>query len=199
MEYGEDDLEFTEGPFFSDALEAVRWWRGRSSRIYVRFEEEGEPLWAGEGPAPEIGHPMRAFDEHDQRAHPEGTRQAAESRRASRRALAAAEKRQQMMEDGLHLRERRTAEHISVDGLAMRMGVEPSWIEGIESGEIQPASPFSTWIDLVWATTEPWPEACAATDRLWEGSESRGFWMANGGLLRQAEEQVARRMRGPQA
>ncbi len=201
VEYGDDDLELGEGPFFSDALEAVRWWRGRSSRIYVRLEEEGEPFWAGEGPALEIDDPMRIFDEHDPRGHPEGTRQAARSRLASRRALAAAEKRQQMIEDGLRLRERRTAAGISVDDLAVRMGAEPSWIEGVESGEIQSEPPFSTWIDLVWATTEPWPEARAAADRPWESSESaRSGWVAyapHGGLLQQAEEQVAHRMRGP--
>ena len=103
------------------------------------------------------------------------------------------------MEDGLGLRERRTAAVISVDDLAMRMGVEPSWIKGVESGEIQPEKPISTWIDLVWATTEPWPETRTTADRLWEGSESIGFWVPSGGLLRQAEEQVARRMRGPKA
>ena len=199
LEYGEDDLEFTEVLFFSGALEAVRWWRGRSSRIYVRLEEEGEPLWAGEGPAPEVDDPMRIFDEHDQRARTEGTRQAAESRRGSRRALAAAERRQQMVEDGLGLRERRTAAGISVADLAMRMEVEPSWIEGVESGEIQPERPISAWTDLVWATTEPWPETRATADRLWEGSESTGFWVAHGGVLRQAEELVSRRIRGPEA
>lgn len=204
VEYGDDDLELAEGPFFSDALEAVRWWRGRSSRIYIRLDEEGEPLWAGEGLAPENdGHPLRIFDEHDPRGHPEGTRQAARSRLASRRALAAAEKRQQMIEDGLRLQDRRTAAGISVDDLAMRMGVEPSWIEGVESGEIQPERPFLTWIDLAWATTEPWPEARAAADQLWASSGSAEFgWVSyapGGGLLQQAEEQVARHMRGPQA
>jgi hypothetical protein len=201
VEYADDDLELVEGPFFSDALEAVRWWRGRSSRIYVRLEEEGEPFWAGEGPAPETDDPMRIFDEHDQRGHPESTRQAARSRLASRRALAAAEKRQQLIEDGLRLQDRRTSAGISVDDLAMRMGAEPSWIEGVESGEIQSERPFLTWIDLVWATTEPWPEARAAADQLWEKSESTSFgWVSYaplGGLLEQAEEQVARHMRGP--
>lgn len=55
VEYGEGDLvEITEGQFFSSALEAVRWWRGRSRRIYVRLEEEGEPLWAGKDPYPRL-------------------------------------------------------------------------------------------------------------------------------------------------
>ncbi len=198
LEYGDGDLEFTEVNFFSDALEAVRSWRGRSSRIYVRIEEEGPPLWAGEGPPPEIEDPMAIFDEHDQRAGVEGTRQAAESRRASRRAFAEGERRQQRMEDGSGLRDRRIAAGISADDLALRMGVEPSWIEGVESGEIEPERPISTWIDLVWATTEPWPETQATADRLWEGSEPTGFWVAHGGLLRQAEDQVARRIRGPE-
>ena len=198
LEYGDGDPEFTEVHFFSDALEAVRWWRGRSSRIYVRIEEEGPPLWAGEGPPPEIEDPMAIFDEHDQRAGVEGTRQAAESRRASRRAFAEGEKRQQRMEDGSGLRDRRIAAGISADDLALRMGVEPSWIEGVESGQIEPERPTSTWIDLVWATTEPWPETRATADRLWEGSEPTGFWVAHGGLLRQAEDQVARRIRGPE-
>lgn len=200
VQYGDDALELTEGPFFPDALEAVRWWRDRSSRIYVRLEEEGEPFWAGEGPAPESDDPMRIFDEHDQRVQAAGTRQAATSRLASRHALAAAEVRQRTMEDGLRLKERRTAVGLSVTDLAMRMGVEPSWIEEVESGEIQPEPSFWTWIDLVRATTEPWPEARADTDRLWEGSDSTAFgWIVGPprGLLRQAERFVTRQMNGP--
>jgi hypothetical protein len=201
VDYGDDGPDVTEGPFFSDALEAVRWWRGRSSRIYLRLEEGGAPLWAGEGPAPETDDSAAMFDEHDRRVRPEGTRQAARSRRASRLAGATAEKRQQMAEDGLHLRDRRIAAGVSVNDLALRMGAEPSWIEGVESGEIQPEKPFSTWVDFVWATTEPWPQARAEADKLWEDSESAGLSVVSfapaGGHLRQAERQVARHIRGP--
>ena len=201
VEYEDDHLELGEGPFFSSALEAVRWWRGRSSRIYVRLEAD-EALWAGGGPAPEIdGRLMKTFDERDGWGHPEGTRQAARSRGASRRADAAATRRRQMVEEGLRLRERRTAAGISVDDLAARMGADPTWIEEVESGAVRPEPPFPTWVDLVWATTEPWPEARAAADRLWESSESAGSgWIAfapSGGIVRQAEEHVARHMRGP--
>lgn len=201
VEYEDDRLELEEGPFFSSALEAVRWWRGRSSRIYVRLEED-EALWAGDGPAPEVdGQPMGIYEERDGRAHPEGTRHTARARGAGRRADTAATKRRQLIVEGLRVRERRTAAGISVDDLAVRMGADPSWIEEIESGANRPEPSFSTWVDLVWATTEPWPQARAAADRLWEGSESAGSsWIAfapSGGLVRQAETLVVRHMSGP--
>ena len=113
----------------------------------------------------------------------------------------AATKRRQLIVEGLRVRERRTAAGISVDNLAVRMGADPSWIEEIESGANRPEPSFSTWVDLVWATTEPWPQARAAADRLWEGSESAGSsWIAfapSGGLVRQAETLVVRHMSGP--
>jgi DNA-binding XRE family transcriptional regulator len=196
MENGGDGFEFSEDLFFSSASEAVRWWRGRSSRIYVRLEEKGEPFWAGEEPASATDAHLRVFDEHDERAPVLGALQAAQSRRASRRALAKSERRQLMMEEGLRLQERRAAVGISVDDLAMRMGVEPGWIREVESGEVRPDPSLSTWVDLVWATTEPWPEARTSADQLWEGSESTGVVVVNRGLLRPAEELVARRIRG---
>ncbi len=191
----EGDPVVEEGPFFEDAEDAVRWWKRRSERIFVRLNER-ETLWAGVGEAPEVsGKALGVFDENDPRGRPEGARETVRVALADSRARQEEEKRQQHAEDGLNFKRRRLAANLSVEDVALRVAKSTGWVEEIESGLDDDVS-LSNWIDLVWATTEPWPEARETADRLW----GAGGWFAFAPLapqLEQAEDFVTRRMAGP--
>lgn len=141
------------------------------------------------------GKALGVFDENDPRGRSEGARETIRAARAASRARREEEQRRQRADDGLGYQRRRLAANLSVEEVALRVGKEPGWVEEIESG-VADDVPLASWIELVWATTEPWPQARETADRLW----GTGGWIAFAPLspkLGQAEYHVTVRMQGP--
>lgn len=164
-EEGDRDLDMF--PEFPSAREAVQWWRQQGvDRIFVSFDPQmlGQVRWewagVGSPPAdPESGQVPTMFSADDPRGDPEGAwaivRQDQERFQEKMREMFAAKDR----EVGGRLRRRRETLGLSVDEVASRMGVEPSWVVDIEAGLTTMRTPISRWVDLVWATQVPWPDA----------------------------------------
>jgi transcriptional regulator with XRE-family HTH domain len=154
-----------EGPQFNDASEAVRWWLDRGGEWIIINLDDTEYLWAGVGPPPPVergGPPMRVFSHDDPRGRPEGALATAEERRRKSREYFAAERirskkaRADML--GADLKMRRERVGITVQELASRIDVDPAWIENVEAGRTSLDVEYPTWIELVWATREPFPD-----------------------------------------
>ena len=61
-------------------------------------------------------------------------------------------------EEGRRLTRRRRAVGLSVEELADRVGYSPVWLREVESGVTTNEVTMKQWIDLVWATREPFPD-----------------------------------------
>lgn len=99
----------------------------------------------------------------------------AEERRRRSRSFFAAERtrqaRERPFELGAHLKMRRERLGITVEELARRIEVTKTWIEDVEGGRTSLDVELSTWVDLVWATREPFPDP----RRLAGQGKRRGF------------------------
>jgi len=151
-----------EGPTFADASDAVRWWRNRGATwIAIRLDDSGY-LWAGVGAPPSSLSPMPLFSDDDPRGRPEGALASAKAaRKLWREQLPGqieAHRKHRATEAGDQLRKRREAVNLSVEELAARVQVAPAWIEDIESGQTSLQISLRQWVELVWATREPWPD-----------------------------------------
>jgi hypothetical protein len=146
-------------PEFADAGDAVRWWRERGAEWIVIRIDDTEHLWAGTGPPP-VGHdgPIPDFSFDDPRGRPEGAVESARAALEHNAERQAAVEVRQTIEEGARLRRRREGVGISVTELAARVGVDPSWIDSVESGQGTGDVTINRWVDLVWATREPWPD-----------------------------------------
>ena len=185
----EDGDTFEDGPAFDDASDAVRWWRERGAgKILIRLDHSGY-LWAGVGPPPvdpETGHPMPVFSDDDPAGRPEDSLARAKAEQRELREQEAARRANQPYEMGARLRARREAVGLSIEGLAERVESSPGWIESVEAGQTASALSLSHWVDLVWATREPWPD-----QRRFRNTGSYG-WVAYD-LLTAAEDIVPSR------
>jgi hypothetical protein len=185
----EFDGGFEPGPSFADASDAVRWWRDRGAEWILIRIDDFEYLWAGVGPPPvDDDGPAQVFSDDDSRGRPEGARATAEAARSRLREDEAAERLQRAVEEGSRLRIRREAVGLTVADLAARVGHDPSWINDIESGRTALEVRFKEWVDLVWATQDPWPDA-----RRTNGTGSRFGWVASEGEQLAVAEQLVRR------
>jgi hypothetical protein len=177
-----DGSQIETGPDFSDASDAVTWWRDRGAeRIYIRLDFR-EYLWAGEGHPPDESSTLSVFDPADARGRPEG---AARTLAAERRSFAEArdaERAASALDEGLRLTRRREAIDLSTDDLAGRVGQSTHWLLDVESGKSTYDVTFSQWVDLVWATRQGWP------DEMRTGESRRVGWVAQRGrFLHEAE------------
>jgi hypothetical protein len=157
--YQETDEGIEAGPEFADAGDAVRWWRERGAEwILIRIDAT-EHLWAGTGPQPvDNDGPIPEFSFDDPRGRPEGAMKSARAAREDNMERQAADEVRLAFEEGARLKRRREGVGLSVVELATRIGVDPSWIESVESGRATSEVTMSQWVDLVWATREPWPD-----------------------------------------
>jgi hypothetical protein len=177
-----DGSQFETGPDFSDANDAVTWWRKRGAkRIYVRLDFS-EYLWAGEGIAPDDSSTLSVFDPADPRGRPDG---AARTLDVERRAVAGFLQTDQMaaaIDEGHRLTRRREVMQLSIDDLADRVGQSTQWLLDVESGTSTYDVTFSQWVDLVSATRPGWPEEMRTRDL-----QSVGWVARRGQFLREAE------------
>lgn len=192
-EQGERDPDMF--PEFPSAREAVQWWRDQGiNRIFVSFDAQLDRWrweWAGSGNPPEdpeTGRALANFSADDPRGDPEGAwaivRQDQERFQKEMRELFAARDR----ELGQRLRLRREALNLSIDEVANRIGVDPSWVEDVEGGVTTARTPLTRWVQLVWATRTPWPDE---RRDLLKGVDQVGGW-TNIDALTMAERMVAR-------
>jgi hypothetical protein len=187
----EFDGGFEQGPVFADASDAVRWWRDRGAEWILIRLDDFEYLWAGVGPPPaDDEDPLRVFSDDDIRGRPEGAKATAEAARARLREDEAAGRRQKAAAEGDRLRRRREDAGLTAADLATRMGHDPSWITDIEAGPTALDVSMSEWVDLVWATQDPWPDP-----RRSKVTGSRFGWVGEGltvaeGLVRSILEAV---------
>jgi len=180
-----DRSQIETGPDFSNARDAVAWWRDRGAkRIYIRLDFR-EYLWAGEGNPPDDSSTLSVFDLADARGRPDG---AARTLAAERRGIAEAhdaERAAAALDEGLRLTRRREAIHLSIDDLADRVGQSTQWILDVESGRSTYDVTLSQWVDLVWATRQGWPDEVRTGE-----SRSVGWVAQRGQFLREAEVSV---------
>jgi len=101
------------------------------------------------------------------------------------------------VKDGIGFRRRRECLGLSIETVARRASVRSDFLVALESGTLKADIPLPTWINLVWATTEPWPEARQRASEFWTDQGARVGWV--GGGLGVAEELVARVIAGPGA
>jgi len=94
---------------------------------------------------------------------------------------------------GQDLRRRRERVGLSVEELAARIDVPSSWVNDVESGRTALDVDHKMWVDIVWATREPWPDERRHQPKADVGRVRRVFWVSGpgGGLVR-AEESVRR-------
>jgi hypothetical protein len=175
-----------EDPTFADAADAVRVWRAQGvERIIVSLGSwsKGEQLWAGLGAAPtdpKTGEQMRIFSDDDPRGRPEGARATrladAEAFNKELRAWYADMPRR----DGDAFRLRRESLGLSIDAVSERTGLDPRWLADVEAGLAGPLK-VSQWVELVWATREPWPDPrrslLSGIDQMW------GWFPGPGGFI----------------
>jgi transcriptional regulator with XRE-family HTH domain len=101
---------------------------------------------------------MPVFSDDDPAGRPESSLARAKAARREFREQTAAHEANKPFVIGERLRERREAIGLSVEGLSERMGVPDTWVEDVESGRTTSAVTITQWVDLVWATREPWPD-----------------------------------------
>lgn len=139
IEFNELGRTAEEGPDFADASVGVEWWKSRGAeRIFVTLDDYGPYLWAGTGPPPndpETGQPLEVPSKDDPRGRPEGAWATAvalpEAHKEDLRNLFADRERN----PGERLQRRREAVGLSVEELALRTHVDPTWVEAVETGE----------------------------------------------------------------
>jgi Helix-turn-helix domain len=186
------DGSFEEGPTFTDANDAVSWWRERgATAIAIRLDSH-DYLWAGEGRPPESPKVMRIFDPQDPRGRPEGARETIQSQRRANAEHDKAEQLANAIDQGQRLSRRRESVGLTVEQLAERVGETTAWLEDLESGQSNEDVTFSQWTILVWATRPGWPDEKNAAERQRVGWEVR-----NGHYLNEAEAMVNRTL-GPE-
>jgi hypothetical protein len=190
-DFGNPDIE--NGPDFLDASEAVRWWLNRGATRILLNLDGSEYLWAGVGPPPfdeTAGAPRKVFSHEDPRGRPEGARAMAETDRTRTIDLDAQREKERRewtrIKLGGDLRRRRERIGISLEELARRLEVEPSWVRDIESGQTSLQVDYSQWVEIVWATRQPWPDARRTRPKPNDEKVRRFGWVDNGGggLLR---------------
>ncbi len=154
-----DDADIEDGPTFSDAGDAVAWWRTRGAKdIYIRLDDN-EYLWAGEGTPPEDWAGRRIFDWDDPRGRLDGVRKTSEERRRDQIKRTNEVQATAAIGQGHRLSMRRESAGLSIDELANRLGVSPQWLCEVESGAATFEVSMSQWIQMVWATHPGWTEA----------------------------------------
>jgi transcriptional regulator with XRE-family HTH domain len=183
------DGSVEEGPTFTDAEDAVSWWRRRGATTIVIRLDFHEHLWAGEGRPPEGSEAMPIFDPEDPRGRPEGAKKTIEAERRAWAERDRAEKLANANAEGQRLSRRRESVGLTVEELAERVGETPSWLLDVESGLSTQSVTLSQWIMLVWATRPGWPEEMNKV-------EPRRFgWVAwEGQFLNEAEAIVNRKL-----
>jgi hypothetical protein len=154
--------EGTDRPEFDDLSEGVAWWQARGARrIFVTFDASQRYHWAGSGPPPidpETELPFPRFSHADPRGRHQGliaTIRVDDERMDQWRSARTFEHQRR---DGVRLASRRLAAGLSVEAVAERMGIEPQWILDLENGELEPFPNLEAWVELVWATQDPWPD-----------------------------------------
>jgi len=180
-----DDSPFVFGPTFTDASDAVEWWRSRGAKTILIRLDFNEYSWAGEGLPPEDCAEMPIFDSNDPRGRPEGTKRTIEEHDRAEAVRANTQQVEAAIEEGRQLTVRREAEGLSVDELADRVGATPQWLLDVESGKSTFQVTFTQWITIVWATRPGWPHEMS-------NAEPRRFgWVARQGqFLSQAAKIV---------
>ena len=180
-----DNSPDEDGPTFSDASDAVDWWRSRGAKTILIRLDFSEYLWAGEGSPPEDCAAMPTFDATDPRGRPEGAKRTFEEHDRVEAVRANIEQAAAAIEEGRRLSVRRESEGLSVDELADRVGATPQWLLDVESGKSTFEVTLTEWINLVWATRPGWPDEMSKV-------EPRRFgWVARRGqFLSQAEKLV---------
>ena len=181
-----DDSPFEFGPTFTDASDAVEWWRSCGAKtILIRLDFNGY-AWAGEGSPPEDFAEMPIFDASDPRGRPEGAKRTIEEYDRAEAVQANTQQAEAAIEEGRQLTIRREAEGLSVDELADRIGVSPQWLLDVELGKLTFQVTMNQWINIVWATRPGWPHEMS-------NAEPRRFgWVARQGeFLSKAEEIVS--------
>jgi hypothetical protein len=167
--------------------------------IFINLDGSGY-LWAGSGPPPlnaDTGSPREVFFHDDPKGRPEGALVLAHRIKASQIEQDSLQRRQReewiRIKLGGDVRRRKERIGITLEDLALRLDVDPSWVRDVESGRTSMQLDHASWVDIVWATREPWPDP-RRTQSGQNGTTVRPFgWVdeGGGGLLR-AEESVRR-------
>lgn len=179
-----DDSPFVDGPTFTDASDAVKWWRSRGAKTILIRLDFNEYSWAGEGSPPEDCAAMPIFDANDPRGRPEGAARTIEEHDRAEAIRTNTEQAEAAIEEGRQLTVRREFEGLSVDELAVRIGATLQWLLDVESGKSTFQVTLSQWINIVWATRPGWPHEMSNV-------EPRFGWVARQGqFLSQAEKIV---------
>lgn len=165
--YGWDESEnpiaLDVSPVFPDALTAIDWWTRYTGRIVANLGVEGERVWAGTDLDANPGLPL--FNRGDARATSETTVLVGRSHQESREHERARDAEQQIRRDCQELRQRRLSRQLSIEELASRSGLDVEVLEHLELGETDGWIEKKDWLALVWALTDPWPEARDAAAR----------------------------------
>jgi hypothetical protein len=179
-----------EGPSFTDAEDAVSWWKKRgATTILIRLDFH-EYLGAGEGHPFEGSEAMRIFDPEDSRGRPEGARKTIETLRRAEAERDRAEQDANAIAEGERLSRRRETVGLTVEELAERVGEPPKWLLDVESGLSTQSVTLSQWIMLVWATRPGWPEEMKKVE------PRRIGWVARKGQFLNEAEAMVNRMLG---
>lgn len=179
-----DNSPFVDGPTFTDARDAVEWWRSRGAKTILIRLNFNEYSWAGEGSPPEDCAEMPIFDVNDPRGRHEGARRTIEEHSRAEAVRANTEQDEAAMEEGRRLTVRREAKGLSVDELADRIGTTPQWLLDVESGKSSFQVTLTQWINIVWATRAGWPHEMSKAE------PHRFGWVARQGRLLSEAERI---------
>ncbi len=144
-------------PEFGDPDSAVEWGRARANAVYIRMYD-GPYIWAGMGSPPPSDEPVQLYDPVDFQNRFDGSRENADTILQETSALVRFQEEFAAGEVGRRLQETRAEAGLSVEEVASRLNVSPSWLIEIEAGigtlKVSP----DTWFDIAWAVNNPWPD-----------------------------------------
>jgi hypothetical protein len=150
-----DYIHLEVSPKFSNAKEAISWWSVFTDRIVVGLGTENEKYWVGSDHSSNPGLPL--YDDGDVRSTVAGAREASLRCRDQWLVNTAIAKAEILQDDGREIKRRRQILGLSVSQLSERSDVSRLVIENLERGYEDPSVSMTTWVNLVWALTEPWP------------------------------------------
>jgi transcriptional regulator with XRE-family HTH domain len=194
---GQDAPE--NGPEFLDASDAVRWWQDRGAKWILVNMGDGSFAWTGENVPDDVpgenrrGVRVDLFSHEDPRGRAEAALVLSKASRLRTRESFARQRMDMAVRLGQDLRRRRERVGVSMDELASRIDVAPSWVADVESGRTAFEVSHKQWDDIVWATREPWPDPRRTEPKPNDGKVRRYSWQ--GGIdagLTLAEDAVRR-------
>lgn len=187
---------YGSGPTFAGPREAVEFYQ-RLGFEFIFVDLADGRYWAGPRASLTPWDSLPVFDPLSPETEADRARRNVVLKQEEWRAHEAEARSRAGAESGAALRDRRERLGLSIDAVAERSGFSREWLLALESGSPSASdTPMSAWIDLVWATTEPWPDAKRHALERWGNRFPRFGWVGAG--LGVAEHIVARLVAGPE-